>query len=56
MLTSFWPLGTLLIAAAAWVVPERASTECAKRSGAIAPTFTTIAIAVAITALVWDHF
>ena len=56
VLTSLWPLGTLLIAAAAWVVPERASTGVQKSAGAIAPTFTTLAIAVAITALVWDHF
>ena len=56
VLTSLWPLGTLLIAAAAWVVPERATTAVQKSAGAIAPTFTTIAIAVAITALVWDHF
>ena len=56
VLTSLWPLGTLLIAAAAWIVPERATTAVQKSAGAIAPTFTTIAIAVAITALLWDHF
>jgi PAS domain S-box-containing protein len=55
IVNAFWPAGTMFIAAAAWS-SSGSEPKRPRRDGAVVPAITAAAIALAIAALLWDHF
>jgi PAS domain S-box-containing protein len=55
IIDALWPAGAVAIAAAAWLRPARVRERSPSTDGLV-PAVASAAVAVAITALVWDHF
>lgn len=55
LLDALWPAGVMLIAAAAWLRPALASSQ-RQSADSVFPVITSTAIAIAIGALIFDHF
>jgi PAS domain S-box-containing protein len=55
MINALWPIGTLLMASAAWIA-VRPDVSGERNENRLELVFALSAIAIALTVLVWDHF
>ncbi|MGA9372442.1 MAG: EAL domain-containing protein [Solirubrobacterales bacterium] len=55
VIDSLWPIGTVLMATAAWL-PSRPATTSPRPASVVDLAFALAAITLALTVLIWDHF